>query len=67
LTGTAAQINSALATLSFNPRADFNGTTAFQVSTTDGSLTDTDGRAITITAVADISNDSVTSNEDRHV
>ncbi|MGB4864974.1 MAG: DUF4347 domain-containing protein, partial [Hyphomicrobium sp.] len=67
LLGTAAQINAALATLSFVPVADFNGTVAFQMATTDGALTDTDNRTITVTAVADISNDTATTNEDTAV
>ncbi|MBK9079056.1 MAG: tandem-95 repeat protein [Hyphomicrobium sp.] len=67
LSGTAAQINAALATLSFVPVADFNGTVAFQMATTDGALTDTDNRTITVTAVADISNDTATTNEDTAV
>ena len=67
LTGTAAQINAAIATLSFSPPADFNGTVAFQIATSDGALTDSDSRTITVTAVADIANDTASTNEDTPV
>ncbi len=67
LSGTAAQINLALATLSFAPTADFNGSAAFQISTTDGALTDIDNRTITVTPVVDIANDTVSTNEDAAV
>ncbi len=64
LVGTASQINTALATLSFAPVADYNGSASFQIATTDGTLTDTDSRTIAIQPVADITNDTVSVNED---
>ena len=64
LAGTSAQINAALATLSYTPTADYNGTATFQISTTDGALTDVDSRTITVTPVVDIVNDVVVTNED---
>ncbi len=67
LSGTAAQINAALATLSYVPTADFNGSAAFQISTTDGAQTDIDNRTITVSSVVDIANDTVATNEDAAV
>ena len=65
--GTAAQVNAALNGLSFAPTTDYNGAATLSVSTTDGSVTDTDTVAITVTAVADIANDAATTNEDTPV
>ncbi|MBD9387908.1 tandem-95 repeat protein [Agrobacterium sp. AGB01] len=64
IAGTAAQINAALAGLSYTPTADYNGAAQLTVVTSDGTLTDTDSIAITVTPVADIANDVVTTNED---
>ncbi|WP_178130441.1 Ig-like domain-containing protein [Reyranella sp. CPCC 100927] len=64
ITGTAAQINAALLGLTYTNTADYNGPDTLTVSTTDGALTDTDTVAITVTPVADITNDTVTTNED---
>ena len=65
--GTAAQINAALNGLSFAPTADYNGAATLTVSTTDGSFTDTDTVPITVTPVADIVDDTATTNEDTPV
>ncbi len=62
--GTAAAINAALNGLSFAPTADFNGATTLSVSTTDGIATDNDTVAVSVTAVADIANDTATTAED---
>jgi VCBS repeat-containing protein len=62
--GTQAQINNALASLSFKPNPDFNGSDALGFSTSDGSLTTARSVALTITPVADITADNVTTNED---
>ncbi|MBK9522813.1 MAG: tandem-95 repeat protein [Rhodocyclaceae bacterium] len=67
IAGTAAAINGALAGLSYTPTADYNGAATLTVVTTDGTLTDTDTVGITLNAVADIANDSVTTNEDTAV
>ncbi|PPC98830.1 MAG: hypothetical protein CTY31_12510, partial [Hyphomicrobium sp.] len=68
ISGTAAQINAAMATITYTPTADFNGATTLTVSTSDGVATPTSSSvAITVTAVADISNDSVSTNEDTPV
>jgi CshA-type fibril repeat protein len=65
--GTAAQINAALASVTYAPTADYNsgaGTINLTVATTDGALTDTDTVAIAVTPVADTVADSVTTQED---
>ena len=56
LTGTQAQINAALATLSYQGNLDFNGSDTLTVLSTDSAgtpLTDTDTVAITVTPVND--------------
>ena len=66
--GTAAAINAAIATITYTPTADYNGTTTLTVSTSDGIAAATVNTVgITVTAVADIANDSVTTNEDAPV
>jgi hypothetical protein len=62
--GTSAQINNALAGLTYTNTADYNGPDTLTVSTTDGSLTDNDPVSITVTAITDIANDTTTTNED---
>ncbi|MGQ0455520.1 MAG: tandem-95 repeat protein [Hyphomicrobium sp.] len=64
IAGTAAQINAAIASITYAPTADYNGSTSLSVSTTDGAATASNSIAITVTAVADITNDAVTTNED---
>ena len=64
VSGSKAALNAALATLTFAPTADYNGAATLTVLTSDGSLTDSDTVAITITAVADITADSVSTSED---
>ncbi|WP_283193223.1 tandem-95 repeat protein [Rhizobium sp. AN80A] len=64
LSGTAAQINAALAGLTYTATADYNGAAQLTIQTTDGTLTDTDTVAISITPVADIVADNLTTNED---
>ena len=51
--GTATQINSALAGLSYLGNLDFNGADTLTVTTSDGLLGDTDTVAITVNAVND--------------
>jgi VCBS repeat-containing protein len=53
ITGTAAQINAALAGLSYLGGLNFTGADTLTVSTSDGSLTDTDTVAITVNPVSD--------------
>ncbi|MEI6473706.1 MAG: tandem-95 repeat protein, partial [Holophagaceae bacterium] len=60
LSGTAAQVNAALAGLVYTPTANYNGSDTLTIVTTDsgntgtgGALTDTDTVAITVTAVND--------------
>lgn len=63
ISGTAAAINGALNGLSYAPTADYNGAATLTVTSTDGSLTDVDTVAVNVSAVADIANDSVSTNE----
>src|SRR5207247_559698 len=65
-TGTIANINTALAGLSFGPTADFNGAASLQIVTNDqgntgsgGALSDTDSVTITVNAVNDAPVNSV--------
>ena len=53
ITGTAAQINAALAGLAYTGNLDFNGADTLTVVTGDGTATDTDTIAITVNAVND--------------
>lgn len=53
LTGSAAQINAALATLTYTPTLNYNGAAVLTVLTSDGAASDTDTVAITVTAVND--------------
>ena len=53
ITGTAAQINTALAGLAYAGNPDFNGADTLTVATNDGTATDTDTIAITVNAVND--------------
>jgi VCBS repeat-containing protein len=54
LSGTQAQINAALASLSYQGNADFNGADTLTVLSTDANgATDSDAVAITVTAVND--------------
>ncbi len=64
ISGTAAAINGALNGLSYAPVADYHGAATLTVSTTDGSTTDVDTVALTVTPVVDIAGDSVTTAED---
>ena len=53
ITGTAAQINAALAGLAYTGNLDFNGADTLTVATSDGTATDTDTIAITVNPVND--------------
>ena len=53
LQGSQAEINAALAGLTYQPTADYNGSATLTVTTSDGTATDTDTIAITVTAVND--------------
>ena len=65
ISGTASQINTALAGLTYMPNPDFNGTDTLLVSTTDGSLTDNnDTVTITVSAVTDVTDDTIATDED---
>ena len=53
ITGTAAQINTALAGLAYTGNLNFNGGDTLTVATSDGTATDTDMIAITVNPVND--------------
>ncbi len=54
LSGTQAQINAALASISYQGNADFNGSDTLTVLSTDGNgVTDSDAVAITVSSVND--------------
>ncbi|MDB5914996.1 MAG: hypothetical protein JWP22_3671, partial [Ramlibacter sp.] len=53
ISGTVAQVNAALSGLTFTPAANYNGGATLTLVTTDGTLTDTDTVAITVTPVND--------------
>jgi hypothetical protein len=53
ITGTAAEINTALAGLAYTGSPDFNGADTLTVATSDGTAIDTDTIAITVNAVND--------------
>ena len=67
LSGTATQINAALAGLSYTNTSDYNGADTLTVATNDGALTTSNTIGITVTPVADIANDTATTNEDTTV
>ena len=48
-TGSITNLNTALNGITFSPAADFNGTTKINIISTDGTLSDTDDLAITVT------------------
>ncbi|WP_157076145.1 beta strand repeat-containing protein, partial [Legionella quateirensis] len=64
LVGSPTNITTALNGLSYTPVADYNGADSLTVVTSDGTLSDTDNIAITVTPVVDIANDAITLNED---
>ena len=62
--GTKAQLNTALATLTYVPTADYNGADALSFTTSDGTNTPVVKTvALTLTPVADIVADSLTTNQ----
>ena len=54
ISGSSSAINGALNGLIFKPTGDYSGSAQLQVATTDGTATDTDTVAITVTPVADV-------------
>ena len=64
LSGSAAQINAALAGLTYTNTADYNGSDTLTVVSSDGALSATNTVGITVSPVADIANDNVTMKED---
>ncbi|HQR97849.1 tandem-95 repeat protein [Polaromonas sp.] len=67
ISGTAAAINGALNGLSYTSTADYHGAATLTVLTSDGTLTDSDTIALTVTPVVDITADAVTTLEDAAV
>ncbi|KTD57407.1 beta strand repeat-containing protein [Legionella shakespearei] len=67
ITGNAAQINAALAGLTYTSIADYNGADALSIVTSDGQVTDNDTVTITVTPVVDIANDSAMTNQNTQV
>ncbi|WP_168201392.1 Ig-like domain-containing protein [Qingshengfaniella alkalisoli] len=65
--GTAADINAALEGAFYDPLADYNGPAQMTITTDDGSATDTDTVAITVTPAADIADDNATTDENAPV
>jgi VCBS repeat-containing protein len=65
VSGTAAQLNAALATAVFTPTADFHGNASLTLLATDSlSLSASASVALTISPVADIAADTLTTSED---
>ncbi|MGE5526100.1 MAG: tandem-95 repeat protein, partial [Rhodospirillaceae bacterium] len=65
LSGSEAQINAALATLSYQASADYNGSDTLTVTALDGGgLTAVESVDMIITPVADVVHDTLTTNED---
>ena len=66
--GTQAALNTALASLGFAPAADYNGAAALTFTTSDGVAPAVSKTvALTVTAVADIVDDTVSTSEDTAV
>ena len=64
ISGTAAQINAAIASITYTPEPDYYGAAPMTMSTTDGAATAASTVAITIAPIADAAEDAVTTNED---
>jgi hypothetical protein len=64
ISGTAAAINGALDGLRYSNTADYNGADTLRINTSDGSLSVRDTLSLTVTAVADIAADSLSTNKD---
>ncbi|MDP1886303.1 MAG: tandem-95 repeat protein [Polaromonas sp.] len=67
ISGTAAAINGALNGLSYTSTADYHGAATLTVLTSDGTSTDSDTIALTVTPVVDITADTATTLEDTAV
>ncbi|XEI34566.1 type I secretion C-terminal target domain-containing protein [Aeromonas veronii] len=64
ISGTAAEINAALATLTYTGKPDYHGADTLQIETSDGHHHATGAVPITVASVADIVADSLHVNED---
>ena len=60
-------VNNGDGTLTYTPKADFNGTDSYTYTVTSGGVTEQATVTVTVNAVVDIANDSATTNEDTAV
>jgi VCBS repeat-containing protein len=60
-------VNNNDGTVTYTPNADYNGSDAYTYTVTSGGVTETATVNVTVNAVADIANDSATTNEDTAV
>ncbi|HTP74757.1 MAG TPA: immunoglobulin-like domain-containing protein, partial [Burkholderiaceae bacterium] len=67
LSGSAAAINAALNGAFYTPDADYNGPASLTLQVSDGVASSAGSVPITVTPVADIADDAVTTNEDTAV
>ena len=64
IVGSVAAINAALDGMQFNPTADYNGSAVITIATSDGALTASSTVPLTVTSVADITDDIIVTAED---
>ncbi|MFL6841946.1 MAG: beta strand repeat-containing protein, partial [Sphingomicrobium sp.] len=60
-------VNNGNGTITYTPAADYNGTDSYSYTVTSGGVTETTTVSVTINPVADIVNDSASTNEDTAV
>jgi VCBS repeat-containing protein len=60
-------VNNGDGTVTYTPNADFNGVDSYSYTVTSGGVTETATVTVTVNAVADIANDTATTNEDTAV
>src|SRR6185437_6898977 len=60
-------VNNGDGTVTYTPNADYNGSDSYTYTVTSGGVTETATVNVTISAVADIANDSASTNEDAAV
>ena len=67
LVGSSANITAALAAMTYDAPADYNGPATLTVSSTDGIGTNSSSIALTVAPVVDVTPDAVTTNEDNAI
>ena len=67
LPGVDVSIDFSACFVTYTPNADFNGSDSYTYTVTSGGVTETATVSVTISAVADIANDTATTNEDTAV